>query len=292
MSPKRTSSRARLRVGAAAAPAHVLLLSLSLVACKNHKDPSRTPIDDEAAGAARADSANLRAMTVDGTRCDSSGKRVQQKDLNHDNRADMLTLIDGSAGADRITCKQADLNFDGKLDAFFHYADDGALIREQFDLDFDGRIDMGRHYEKGDLVLDEQDLNQDGATDTWRRYDKGRLLRMEADRDADGRPDMFTFYVGATIDRIGYDVDGDGKVDRWDHDAARRARRAIEARARPLEEADHGSTADEEFVEEHAEDPTEDGEGSNEPEKLAAPKNAAPAAKKAPLQPSKPTSGR
>ena len=213
-------------------------------------------------------------MTVDGTRCDPTGRRVQQLDLNQDSRADMITLSRSEANGDKVTCKQADLNFDGHLDAFFHYDDDGHLVREQFDLDFDGRIDMGRFYEAGALTLDEQDVNQDGATDTWRRYDKGRLLRIESDRDADGRADMFTFYVGAQIDRIGYDVNGDGRVDRWDHDAARRARAALEARAKPPPAEVADSDDADEYVDELAQEAPITSERTSEDPGAPAPERA------------------
>jgi hypothetical protein len=173
---------------------------------------------------------DLVYLTVDGERCDRTNKREHQVDVNQDGYADLITLYATEAGGEVITCKQADLNFDGRLDAFIHYGPGGEVVREQFDTDFDGRIDVGRYYEQGKLVRDELDLNQDGYVDTWRIYDNGRLVRIETDRDADGRPDMFTYYVGKQIDRIGYDTTGDGKVNTWDHDAARRARLALQRR--------------------------------------------------------------
>ena len=237
------------------------LLSAAL-ACAGQGDSegSRDPgAEGDEAQAARGTNPNLRSLVVDDTRCVSAGKRVSQVDLNHDDFADLITVYVSENGAERVGCKQADLNFDGRLDAFYYYDDAGAIDREQFDLDFDGRIDLGRYYE-GDLVIkDEQDLDLDGAVDTWRFYDKGRVVRMETDRDADGRPDMFTYYVREEIDRIGYDVNGDGKADQWDHDAARRAKLAIdkrkEAQAPPPEEGD-----DEEDV---VAEPGDGGEGAS-----------------------------
>ena len=181
---------------------------------------------------------DLKYLTVDGERCDRTNKREHQVDVNQDGYADLVTLYAKDAGGGEvIACKQADLNFDGRLDAFIHYTPGGEVSREQYDTDFDGRIDMGRYYEQGKLVRDELDLNQDGFVDTWRIYDNGRLIRIETDRDADGRADMFTYYVGKQIDRIGYDINGNGKVDTWDHDAARRARLALQKRKGP--EADN-----------------------------------------------------
>ena len=204
---------------------------------------SRSPADE--ARPARAAS-NLQALVIDDARCQSSGNRVSQVDLNHDDFADLITVYQNGENGETVGCKQADLNFDGRLDAFYYYGPEGEIDREQFDLDFDGRIDLGRYFDGEVVTKDEQDLDLDGAVDTWRFYDKGRIVRMETDRDADGRADMFTYYVREQIDRIGYDVNGDGKADQWDHDAARRARIAIEkrkeARAPPAEEPEDEET--------------------------------------------------
>lgn len=197
------------------------------------------------------DARDLVYLTVDGERCDATNKRKHQVDVNQDGYADLVTLYGSDAGGEKITCKQADLNFDGRLDAFIHYTPGGDVEREQYDQDFDGRIDMGRYYEQGKLVRDEMDLNQDGFADSWRIYDDGRLVRVETDRDADGRADMFTYYLGKQIDRIGYDINGDGKVDTWDHDAARRARIAQKKRSSI---ADEPAKDDSAYVDEAPED--------------------------------------
>lgn len=199
---------------------------------------------------------DLEYLTVDGDRCDRTNKREHQVDVNQDGYADLVTLYTRATEGEKIACKQADLNFDGRLDAFIHYNDSGEVTREQYDQDFDGRIDMGRYYEQGFLVRDEMDLNQDGFADSWRIYDEGRLIRVETDRDADGRADMFTYYMGKQIDRVGYDVNGDGKVDTWDHDAARRARLALDKRRT----GDKPEQSDEDaYVDENDGDESDDG---------------------------------
>jgi hypothetical protein len=190
---------------------------------------------------------DLEYLTVDGERCSRTGKREHQVDVNQDGYADLVTLYVNEAGSEKLACKQGDLNFDGRLDAFVYYEASGEVSREQFDQDYDGRIDMGRYYAEGKLVRDELDLNADGFADSWRIYDDGRLVRVESDRDADGRADMFTYYMGKQIDRIGYDVNGDGKVDTWDHDAARRARLALQKRQVNV---DTGKTDEELYVDE------------------------------------------
>jgi hypothetical protein len=240
-------------------PALALLCTFALgtIACAGAKeDGPETP--DEGAepavpdGLDKRDLSKMKTLVVDGTFCDRRGKRADQLDTNHDNRADLITLYDSEG---RITCKQADLDFDGRLDAFFHYTD-GELRREQYDQDRDGRIDTGRYLKEGQVYLLEQDLNRDGYVDTWRRYDRGRLVRLENDRDFDGRADLFVHYVGGKIDRVGYDVDGNGKVDSWDHDAARRAAAALDSLS--AAEDPEAPKEEEAFVEE----PTPEGPAS------------------------------
>jgi hypothetical protein len=229
-----------------------------LAACAAKPKDAESKAPDEAAeevqGATAPVNPNLRALVVDTSRCSASGGRTDQVDLNHDGRGDLVAIYQGQgAQADQLACKQADLNFDGRIDAYFHFDDKGEIVREQFDLDFDGRIDLGRHYKGKDLEYDEQDLDRDGFVDAWRRYDKGRLLTIQVDRDGDGKPDMYTYYLSGRIDRVGYDVNGDGRVDQWDHDAARRARLAENSRTTKQTEA-----ADKKAGEEYVEEPGKD----------------------------------
>ena len=215
------------------------LAAALLCACAGKKAaaPARTPDDDPAAGIAMSvepagpvRKVALIPLRVDSQHCDTAGKRVLQQDLDQDGRADLITLTLGGENDGKIRCQQADLNRDGRLDAFLHYDDRGELVREQYDQDFDGRIDLGRSYKNGEIELDEQDLDHDGFVDAWRRYDKGKLVRIDHDRDIDGRADIFTFYVRGQIDRVGYDTNGDGNVDVWDQDVARRAQAALALR--------------------------------------------------------------
>ncbi len=259
-----------LRFVALVAP---LLLALPACAGKHKKAPP-PPSEPEPVDLARktqppgARNPAMRLLAVDATRCDPSGKRTQQQDLNRDGRADMITLTIQGNGPDsgKISCKQGDFNHDGLLDAYIHYSARGDVVREQFDLDHDGRLDLGRYYEEGSLVLDEQDLNHDGYVDAWRRYDKGRLIRVDVDRDHDGRPDQFSFFVAGSIDRVGYDTTGDGKVDRWDQDIARRTRAALEARRRTPEK-DEIEYVDEAEPKEAVTDDASDGDKKGKPGK-------------------------
>jgi hypothetical protein len=144
-------------------------LASVLAGCAGKDDEAPQPPEGEDVQSAQADNPNMRALPVDTVRCTQKGMRADQQDLNHDGKADLISIYKGDGTA--LSCKQADFNFDGRLDAFFHYDDKGQLEREQFDLDYDGRIDIGRHYKDGAIVLDEQDTNRDGYVDAWRRYE-------------------------------------------------------------------------------------------------------------------------
>src|SRR3954468_2833742 len=57
---------------------------------------------------------------VDPTLCDTNGKNVVTYDLNHDNRPDVWRLYktddDGGTKVEYMTCKQVDLDHDGRKD--------------------------------------------------------------------------------------------------------------------------------------------------------------------------------
>jgi hypothetical protein len=78
---------------------------------------------------------------------------------------------------------------------------------------------------------------------------------------------MFTYYAGKQIDRIGYDVNGDGKVDTWDHDAARRARLALQKRQGAQEQKPDEEVYVDEGKDKDAKDGGKDKEKGKEPAK-------------------------
>jgi len=240
---------------------------------------------------------NLTSLSVDSFRCGLQGRRVEQVDLNHDGRSDLVSVYERESTT--LSCRQADFNFDSRIDAYFFYGEQGELVREQFDLDYDGRIDAGRLYEEGVLTVDEQDVDRDGYVDAWRRYEKGRLLRIETDRDGDGKADMFAHYVGGQVDRVGYDTNGDGRVDQWDHDTARRARLATRARDTHAattedaaeEKASETKAAEAKPSEGNKETPPPKGKGKTTGPGEQAQRPARPSASKAPASRPVPRSG-
>jgi hypothetical protein len=165
---------------------------------------------------------------IDKSRCSDQGKQVATSDTNDDKRPDVYKFYSkGSGGSQVMTCKQVDLNHDGKVDIVYHYGEDAALTFEEFDLDFDNRFDLRAFYQGGRKVREEMDTNYDQRVDFTKYYEADRLVRIERDANNDGRVDEWMYYEGGKLDRIGYDSSGSGRVDRWE--------RAPDAESAPTE---------------------------------------------------------
>jgi antitoxin component YwqK of YwqJK toxin-antitoxin module len=158
------------------------------------------------------------APPVDRTRCKAEGKQVTTADTNLDGKPDVWKyFVPNGQGAEVLTCKQEDLNHDGKVDSIFYYNETGTQTAlEEFDVDWDGHIDETVYYVNGKKVRSEFDTNFDGKPDVWNYYEDEKLVRIERDTDGNGRVDQWEYYEGGKLDRIGYDTTGAGKVDRWD----------------------------------------------------------------------------
>jgi len=158
------------------------------------------------------------APPVDRTRCKAEGKQVTTADTNQDGKPDVWKyFVPNGQGAEVLTCKQEDLNHDGKVDSIFYYNETGAQTTlEEFDVDWDGHIDETVYYVNGKKVRSEFDTNFDGKPDVWNYYEDEKLVRIERDTDGNGRVDQWEYYEGGKLDRIGYDTTGAGKVDKWD----------------------------------------------------------------------------
>src|SRR6516164_3099430 len=134
---------------------------------------------------------------VDRSRCNDRDKHVVTADVNQDQKPDVwryyATVDVGGQKTEILTCKQVDLNRDGKIDLVYYYDEKGAQTTvEEADLDFDGKFDLTIYYVNGKKVREELDTNFDGKVDQWQYFEGGKL------------------------DRIGYDTSGSGKVDHWD----------------------------------------------------------------------------
>ncbi len=169
--------------------------------------------------AASAGVSNVQAAPpVDRTRCKSEGKQIVAADTDLDKKADVWKYyVPNGSGAQVMTCKQVDLNHDGKVDITYYYDDTGTQsVLEEFDLDFDGRNDLTVFYANGKKVREELDTNYDNRSDVWKFYEDERLVRVERDSDFNGRVDQWEYYENGRLDRIGYDTSGSGRVDKWD----------------------------------------------------------------------------
>jgi hypothetical protein len=158
---------------------------------------------------------------VDRDKCNDKNKHVVTADTNQDKKPDVWKFfksIDvGGQKTEVASCKQVDLNHDGKIDMVTYYDDNGAqIVLEEIDGDWDGKFDFTVYYAQGKRVRDEFDMNFDSRVDVWKYYEEGKLVRIEKDRNADGRVDEWEYYEGGKLDRIGYDTTGSGRVDKWD----------------------------------------------------------------------------
>ncbi|HEX2685374.1 MAG TPA: hypothetical protein VHN14_02085 [Kofleriaceae bacterium] len=158
---------------------------------------------------------------VDPTLCDTNGKNVVTFDLNHDNKPDVWRLYktedEGGTKVEYLTCKQVDLDHDGRKDWVVAYNRKGNILFEKADFDYDGKWDLSKVYapKTGTIAEAERDTNFDGKFDVQEVYDStGQLASVRRDRNGDGQPDLWEQYKDGVLLAILYDDDFDGKVDR------------------------------------------------------------------------------
>src|SRR5687768_11877418 len=138
---------------------------------------------------------------VDPTLCDTNGKNVVTYDLNKDNRPDVWRLYktedEGGTKIEFLTCKQVDLNRDGKKDWVVAYNRKGNPLFERADFDYDGKWDMSAIFDTKSNALAEveRDTNFDGSFDVKEVYDTtGTLASVRRDRNSDGAADQWEQY--------------------------------------------------------------------------------------------------
>jgi len=158
---------------------------------------------------------------VDRDKCNERDKHVITADTDQDKKPDVWkffkTIDVGGQKTEVLSCKQVDLNHDGKIDMVTYYDDTGSqVVLEEIDGDFDGKFDFTAYYNQGKRVRDEFDMNFDQRVDLWKYYEDGKLVRIEKDTNNDGKVDQWEYYEGGKLDRIGYDTSGSGRVDKWD----------------------------------------------------------------------------
>ena len=207
----------------------VLAAVAVMVACgsksKNKvKDPAEMTGDDSS-----------MVPKIDPTLCETENKEVERYDLNKDGKTDVWKLFkiaEVSGTTTRVpTCKQVDLDHDGKKDYVIAFNDKGGIVFEKFDLTFDGSFDAFRKYEEqpGDkkslLYEVQRDSDFDGKYDVTEKYcitstevepcNPGDLIAVNRDSNGDRKPDIWEQYERGELVAILYDDEPyDGKVDR------------------------------------------------------------------------------
>ena len=171
------------------------------------------------AGKQKTGDATMLAVRDDG-RCNRSGKKLEELDLNNDGKTDVWKLYESTIEAGTqvsvLSCKEVDVNFDGRKDMWVHFDPNGDKVLEEFDLDFDGKVDLWVIYKGGKKVREEMDTTFDGKPDLFKFYENEKLVRIERSSKQNGKIDTWEYYEGNRLDRIGYDTTGGGKPDRWD----------------------------------------------------------------------------
>ncbi len=189
-----------------------VLLCAGLVACSSTKDAKKSD------GKATDDSTDKGGEQIH--QKTQGNEKVTEYDLNGDKRPDVWAYTvpaktPEGKDFDRLSRKELDLNWDGKVDVSRVYDEKEQIVKESLDLDFDGKVDQINYYEKGVIVRKESDLSSSGKPSLWKFYEKGKLVRKERDTNGDGRVDYWEYWEGDQVDRVGEDLDGDGNVDKW-----------------------------------------------------------------------------
>lgn len=84
-----------------------------------------------------------------------------------------------SHGPAVLSCREVDLNGDGRKDILVYFDADGRKVREEFDHDYDGVADVKSFYTDGKLSRQEIDVNHDGKADLVQYVENGKVVRTE-----------------------------------------------------------------------------------------------------------------
>lgn len=215
---------------------------------------SKNKDDDTTLSNKGGDRSTTAVPKVDATLCETKGKKIATFDLNRDDRPDVwklsMKIEEGNVTRHIATCKQVDLNFDGKKDYVVGYNRKGAREFEKFDYDFDGAFDAYTIYDPktGAIVGTSHDSDADGIYEIEEMYDeKGRIKTILRDVNGDGKDDVWEQYVDGVLVAVLHDDDFDGKVDRREESQSEIERRKKSAAADLAEdEADNERASEEE----------------------------------------------
>lgn len=143
-------------------------------------------------------------------------ENTRTADLDNDGRPEITKFYKTGADGKPVLARQdIDLTWDGRVDIWRYFAENGLVEKEEWDTDYDGKVDEIRYFEEGVILRSERDRNNDGRFDIFRHYKAGKLERKESDTNDDGKVDRWEYYTGNVLDRVGVDKDRDGSVDTW-----------------------------------------------------------------------------
>jgi hypothetical protein len=115
--------------------------------------------------------------------CDRQGaERIDVGSWRGSGRPDVARVYKRSAeagGPAVLSCREVDLDGDGRKDVVVYYEPDGRKLREEFDQDYDGIADVKSFYAQGQLVRQELDTNHDGKADVVQYIESGKIIRVE-----------------------------------------------------------------------------------------------------------------
>jgi len=141
--------------------------------------------------------------------CDTSSASAEKIDANGDGKPDITIVREGG----REVCRAVDLNFDGVIDAYTYFDENGQLRRRENDYDKDGQIDEITTFKAGQIAEKDQSTALARHLDTWDFYQAGILVRTERDSNGDGVIDQWWEYPKPGCPMIHADVNNDGRPD-------------------------------------------------------------------------------
>jgi hypothetical protein len=130
-----------------------IALAAALGACDDHDGSAAGPTTPT--GTPHFDARALSGGCGDGS-------ETELFDLNRDGTADFVATSESGG-----TCRAVDMNFDGSFDLYRHRDSAGGLLREEADLDYDGRLDAVATHAGGGFAREDFDTNWDGNVDFW-----------------------------------------------------------------------------------------------------------------------------
>jgi len=174
------------------------VLGLILVACGG-----------AASAGAKGAAGVARDVEIHHEDCDLHASGTRATDVNGDGRPDLYSVMKNG----HELCRAADLDFDGKIDAWTYFDDQGRMRRRELDFNRDGQIDEIQQYSAGQLVAKERTSTLARRLDTWETYVGGKLKRAERDSNGDGKIDQWWDFKTPDCPTIASDVSGNGQPD-------------------------------------------------------------------------------